>query len=281
MNLQDVRFALRMLRRNPGFAVVAVLIFAFGCGANTAVFSIINAVVLRPLPYSNPDRLYRIESVTPDGARLISSPDLATWREQTRVFERMASVKYGQRILGGVDEPEQLFGHSVSPEFLPLFGTTPALGRWFSDDEFKPGSVPVVLVSSQLWQRRFHGDPNLIGKSILLDGVNHVVVGIMPRAFPSMWRQCDFWVPLFVSPEEMTGRDLPAFVIFAKAKAGISPRQVEAEADSISHTLVSLYPEEHKDWRATVTRWQDSLAREDRPTLWMLLGAVAFVLTWT
>lgn len=278
MNLQDLRYAIRMLWKSPGFTIVAVLVLALGSGANSAVFSVLDAVVLRPLPYSDPAHLYEIGGMTSRGPRWFSAPDMVTWRERSQVFEKMAAVKYSERILSGVDEPEQLFGDSVSTECFPLLGTAPIFGRWFSDQDFKTGAAPVALIGRRLWQRRFHSDPNLLGKPIFLDGISHIVIGIMPSEFQFTSKNSEFWIPLIFSNEELSRRNWPSFIVFAKAKSGMSLRQVEAEADMISHALVQLYPKEHKDWRATVKQVRELVVGDARPILILLLGAVAFVM---
>jgi hypothetical protein len=195
MNLQDLRYAIRMLWKSPGFTIVAVLVLALGSGANSAVFSVFDAVVLRPLPYTDPARLYEIGGMTSRGPMWFSAPDMETWRERSQVFEKMAAVKYIARILSGVDEPEHLFGDSVSAECFPLLGTAPILGRWFSEEDFKTGAIPVTLIGRRLWQRRFHSDPNLLGKPIFLDGVSHIVIGIMPSEFQFPGKNSEFWIP--------------------------------------------------------------------------------------
>ena len=267
-----------MLWKSPGFTAVAVAILALGSGANTAVFSVLNAVVLRPLPYSDPDRLYVIQSTTSKEPGLFSAPDLATWRERTQVFERMAAADPRSRILSGVDEPEQLTGVAVGLECLPLLGTPPIRGRWFSEEDFGAGAPQSVIIGQRLWLRRFRGDPNVLGKTILLSGTGHSIIGIMSSEFQFVDKRAEFWLPLQFSSEELSNRDRQSFTVYARAKGSATRLQVEAEARMVSQALVQQFPKEHENWRATVTLLRDTVAGEIRPTLFLLFGAVAFVL---
>jgi len=267
-----------MLWKSPGFTAVAVAILALGSGANTAVFSVLNAVVLRPLPYSDPDRLYVIQSTTSKEPGLFSAPDLATWRERTQVFERMAAADPRSRILSGVDEPEQLTGVAVGLECLPLLGTPPIRGRWFSEEDFGAGAPQSVIIGQRLWLRRFRGDPNVLGKTILLSGTGHSIIGIMSSEFQFVDKRAEFWLPLQFSSEELSNRDRQSFTVYARAKGSATRLQVEAEARMVSQALVQQFPKEHENWRATVTPLRDTVAGEIRPTLFLLFGAVAFVL---
>jgi len=277
--MQDLRYGLRMLLKNPAFTAVAVVILALGSGANTAIFSVLNAVVLRPLPYSNPERLYEIGGMTSRGSQWFSAPDLDTWRERTEVFEKMAAARSSNMILSGVDEPEQLFGLEVGRECLPMLGVSPLLGRWFSDQDFGPAAQRLVIIGHRLWYRRFRGDPNILGKLITLNGNGYSLIGIMPPIFEFSHSRCEFWIPPSLeSLEAGQKRDRPAFMVYARTKPGISPQQAQAETETVSRLLTQQFPESHKGWRATVRPLQEKTVAEARPTLLLLFGVVGFVL---
>jgi len=276
--LRDVEYGVRMLRKSPGFTAVAVVILALGSGANTAVFSILNAVALRPLPYSDPDRLYVIKSMTSTEQGLISAPDLATWQDRTQAFERMAAADSCSRILGGVDEPEQLVGVAVGLECLPLLGMPPIRGRWFSVEDFGAGAPRSVMIGQRLWLRRFEGNPAILGKTILLNGTGHSIIGIMSSDFQFVDKRSEFWIPLQFSGEQLSKRDWESCTVYARAKVSTTRPQVEAEARMVTGALVQQFPKEHKNWRATVLPLRETIAGEIRPTLFLLFGAVVFVL---
>jgi hypothetical protein len=183
---QDVRFALRMLRKNPGFTAIAILTLALGIGANTAIFSVVNAVLIRPLPFAQPDRLVRIFE-TNDKLHLSqfasSVPNYVSWKEQAQSFEQMGIIGFVSLNLTGTGDPEQFNATSISPSLMPLLGLQPVFGRSFHEDEEKLGSPPVAMLSEGLWKRRFGDDRALIGKTITLNGVDCTVVGIAPPAF--------------------------------------------------------------------------------------------------
>jgi putative ABC transport system permease protein len=277
--LQDLRYGMRMLLKAPAFTAVALIILTLGSGANAALFSVLNAVVLRPLPYADPERLYEIRSVTARGPMGISVPDLETWRERTLVFEKMAAVWSENRILSGVGEPEHLFGLSVTRDCLPLLGTPPISGRWFSDEDFNPASPKTVLIGYRLWNRQFGRNAGIVGKPILLDGNQHIVIGIMPAVFQFNSRRCEFWVPLHFKPHQVSSRDLSVFSVYARAKAVATRQQVQGEADAMSRFLAQQFPQEHRNWKSAVARpLIDTVVADARPTLLLLLGAVGCVL---
>lgn len=277
--LQDLRYGIRMLWKSPAFTAVAVGILALGSGANSAIFSVLNAVVLRPLPYSDPERLYEIGGMTSHGSQWFSAPDLDTWRERTQVFEKTAAARSSRLILSNVDEPEQLFGLEVSRECLPMLGVSPLMGRWFSEEDFDPATQRPVIIGCRLWYRRFRGDPNILGKLITLNGNGYSVIGIMPPAFEFNHRRCEFWIPPSLgSLEAGQKRDQPAFLVYARARAGITPRQAQAETETISRLLTQQFPETHKGWRATISPLREKMVAEARPTLLLLFGVVGFVL---
>ncbi len=184
--LQDVRYALRTLRKAPGFTAVAMLTLALGIGANTAIFSIVDGVLLRPLPYQDPSRLIALNETTPKvGTVSVSYPDFLDWRAQSRSFSDMAAVCAVEFNLAGINQPENISGEAVSPNFLSLLGVRPVLGRDFDAAEGKAGTAPVVLLSYQLWQSKFGGDHNALGRIISLDGRGFTIIGVLPPDFRS------------------------------------------------------------------------------------------------
>jgi putative ABC transport system permease protein len=275
---QDIRYGARLLRKSPAFTLVAAIILALGCGANTAIFSILNAVVLRPLPYKNPADLYRIDSMTAKGARWFSAADLETWRERTQVFEAMAAVQPVRAILSDVPNAEQLFGLAVSRECFPLLGTAPIRGRWFGDLDFNPTSVKTVVIGEHVWQRSFGGNADIVGKHVTLDGTSFVIIGVMPAEFQFNERRCEYWVPYRFTSQDLADRDLRSFQVYARAKPGITRQQVQVEAASISALLSHQFPESHESWRATASPLRDAMVADARPSLFLMLGVVTFVL---
>jgi putative ABC transport system permease protein len=200
---QDLRYGLRILMKDPGFTLVAVLTLALGIGANTAMFSVVNAVLLRPLPYPESDRLTwvwvdnRVEGIR---EYITSWPNFADWRAQNQVFEGMAGVREQRLNLTGVGEPEELQGANVSANFFELMRSGPARGRGFLGDEEYEGRDLVVVISHNLWQRRFGGDQNIVGQTLYLDGQTHNVIGVMPPYF-QFPNKTEIWKPLVASAE--------------------------------------------------------------------------------
>ncbi|MCA1838224.1 MAG: ABC transporter permease, partial [Actinobacteria bacterium] len=183
---QDLRYGLRMLVKNPGFTAVAVIALALGIGANTAIFSVVNTVLLRPLPYKDPERLVMVfedsrahgfPRDTPTAANYID------WRDQNHVFESMAAIAGASFNLTGVGDPERITGYRVSASLFPMLGVSPQLGRWFTPDEDQAGANRVLIMSHRLWQRRFGGDPNIVGRALTLNGRSVTLIGIMPAGF--------------------------------------------------------------------------------------------------
>ena len=206
--LQDVRYALRQLRRSPGFTAVAVLTLALGIGANTAIFSIFNATLLRPLPYKDPGRIVILWSTIPrwgfSGPGSLTDPDYVQWQQQNQVFDQIAAFRGQTSNLTGRGIPERLTGSTATASLFPLLGVPPELGRVFSAEEQLPGHENVVLLSHGLWARRFGSDPDIVGKSITLDGKSFTVRGVMPARlqFPN---EADFWTPMHQRPVQRNG----------------------------------------------------------------------------
>jgi putative ABC transport system permease protein len=180
---QDLRYGLQMMRRNPGFACVAILTLALGIGANTAIFSVVNAVLLKPLPYSDPQRLVWIAEVFRGGAEMNSTADYIHFQEQSKTLDHLAAFTSGRVDLTGRGEPERLDSVRATATLFPAFGVAPQLGRAFTPEEDRPGGAPVVILSHAFWQRRFGGDPGVVGQSLTLNGRDRQVIGVMPPGF--------------------------------------------------------------------------------------------------
>ncbi|MFY9570621.1 MAG: ABC transporter permease [Blastocatellia bacterium] len=282
--LQDLRYGFRMLLKHPGFTTVAVIALALGIGANTAIFSVVNAVLLRPLPFPEPERLMVVyESRTDRGVSRssVSYPNFADWRDQNSVFERMSSYHDSDFVMTGDGEPARLQGAVVNADLFPLLGVSPILGRPFLPEEDKPGdSGGVVMLSHRLWQQRFNGDPNIIGRSIVLGGKNYVVVGVMPQGFqfPVGSDPVDLWSTVAVDSGMFTQRGAHYMRVIARLKPGVPLAQAKAEMDGIAGNLERQYPDENSHRGINIVPALESLVGDIRPALLILLGAVGCVL---
>ena len=275
--MNDLKFAIRQLRKNPGFTAVAVLTLALGIGANTAIFSVINGVLLRPLPYKEPHRLV---TVLHFGWNPVSPADFFDWRQQQTVFERIAAAQYWGGTLTGRDKPESIPGLSMGEGLFELLGVEPMLGRTFAADEFQPGKNQVLVLSHRLWQGRFGGETNIIGQSVILDGKSYVIIGVMPPSFrfaPFWAVHAEMWAPLWLA-DRVNDRGGHSLRVFARLKSGVSPEQAQAEMDAICKRLEVAYPETNKGLKVSVDSLRDKAVGNVRPALLVLLTAVVFVL---
>ncbi|HTV60077.1 MAG TPA: ABC transporter permease [Verrucomicrobiae bacterium] len=283
---QDVRYALRTLRKSPGFTAVAAITLALAIGANTAIFSVVYAVLLRPLPFANPDRLVLVfdsnqrEQDPFDG---LSYADFEECREQNRAFTDVAANQEHQLTLTGVGEPTVLTTNVVTPELFSVLGVKPLAGRTFLPEDGKRGAAPVVIVSENLWRSRFGADPNLVGRSISLDKRPFTVVGIMPASFRSLLlvEHEDIWIPIVQDP--MFGKWMSRagghwMRVIARLKPGVSLAQAQAEMNTLSARLAKEFPAENSGWSIHVEPLQESIVGFARPALLVLLGAVGLVL---
>jgi len=282
--LQDLKYGLRMLAKNPGFTAVAVLTLALGIGANTAIFSVVNAVLLRPLPYKNPDRLVAIWEINPKQGidwSDTSPPDLRDWKHQSKTFEGFAAfIWLFSRNLTEVEEPERLQGWQVSANFFPLLGVQPVVGRTFLAEEDNPGGQRVVLLSYGLWRHRFGSDPSLVGRPVTLDDEKYTVIGIMPSGLMiySNLKPPDFWVPLDLSKEELAGRGNRSLMTIGRLKPGVTEKEARAEMDTISRRLEEGYPDTNTGWGVDFRTLQEGIPGKVHAALLLLLGAAGFVL---
>ncbi len=276
--LRDLRFAARMLVKNPGFTTIAALTLALGIGPNTAIFSVVNGVLLRPLPYASPDRLF---VVTIDRRELgprftLSNADFLILKGQMRSFETLAAFTPERLNLAGEREPERIAATWVTAEFFSTLGVPPELGRTFLADEDRPGRPPVAVVSHDLWQRHLMGDPRAIGRSMTLNGRSYTVIGVMPPNFTAL-RTSDVWPILQIDPPAKR----PPFVLrlVGRLKTGVAPLQLRAELATMHEQVERVWPDPQKsDWGFTAEPMRDYIVGDVRPALLILLAAVGFVL---
>ena len=259
---QDVRFGARMLRRSPGFTAAAVVALALGIGANTAIFSVVNTVLLRPLPYQDSDRLVMVWE---DGSlqgfprNSVSAANYIDWHAQNQVFEDMAIIGRMNFNLIGEGEPERIDGRRVSASFFPLLGTTPLLGRTFTPEEDRDGANRVVVMSYGLWQRRFGSDVHITGKSLALNGESYTVVGVMPQSFQFPTPEDELWVPIAFPPEEAANRGNNSYEVIARLKPGATLEQSQAEMNAIAARLQQQHPDVVKSKAAVVVPLHEQL----------------------
>src|SRR5262249_31846550 len=245
--MEDIRFGLRLLRKSPGFTLIAVITLALGIGANSAIFSVVNAVLIRPLPYPASERLVTLWNKYPKmgmSEASWSGPDFADRREADRVFERIGVYTDANLNLTGGGEPERIQGVRVSEGLLPALGVPPERGRFFTPAEDRPGGPAVVLVSRGLWKRRFGGDPDLIGKGITLNGRSHTVIGIMPDGFGFPSPRTEMWVPAALSVEQLDAsqRGNEYLRAIARLKIGVTTAAAQAEMDRITVRILERTP---------------------------------------
>ena len=277
---KDVQFAARMLWKNGGVTAVAVVALALGVGANTAVFSVVNAVLLKPLPYKDPDRLVRLSEHSEQIPGMsVSYPNFLDWREQQTVFERMAAMQPASYNLSGEGEAERLQGRNVSPEFFPVLGVEPALGRAFTEEENVPGRGRVAVISHGLWQRRFGGDPRILGRALTLNGEPHTVVGVMPPNF-IFGRPTDVFVPIgsLVDRMMMMRGNHPGIYVLARMKPGVTAEGALREMKAIAARLAAQYPDSNTGNSVALQPLGEFFVSDVRPSLLILLGAVGLVL---
>jgi putative ABC transport system permease protein len=284
--LQDARFALRMLRKNPGFTAGAVLTLALGIGANTAIFSVVYAVLLKPLPYANAEQLFNVfqeEKQDKSVQTGLSYANFADLREQNHVFSEMAGAQIHQLTLTGRGEPSVVGTSVVTPELFSLFGEKPLAGRIFFSEDGKAGAPAVVILSENLWRGTFGADPQIIGSSINLDKRPFTVVGIMPARFrfPAITQSEQLWVPLVQDP--LFGSWMPRrgghwLQITGRLKPGVSMAQAQTEMDGISTRLAKDFPAENSDWTLHMLPLRQMIVGNVRSALLVLLGAVGLVL---
>ena len=279
--ISDLKYALRSLGKHRAFTLIAVSTLALGIGANTAIFSVVNGVLLRPLPYPNPDRLYQLSEARPGSDEMsIAYPNYLDWRSAQQTFEDLSAFRRDDFNLTGVGEPERLQGAFVTASYFKVIGLTPKLGRVFSEADDRSGGANVVLLSERLWRTRFGADPGIIGRDLTLNGISYEVIGVMPASLvnPS---NIDLYAPFgyYANRRYLTDRGShPGLFGIARLKEGISLAQAEADFRVICQQLEKQYPQSNAGNSVKFTRLLETTVGEYRATLWMLMGAVGFVL---
>jgi predicted permease len=279
---QDVRYAGRALRRNPGFTFVAVLTLALGIGANTAIFSVVNGVLLRPLPYPEPDQLVRVfTSFRGSGTEryAVSQPEFMDYKGLTQVFENAAAFTGTSLTLTGESEPERLRGIAATHDLLPVLGIKPLYGRNFESRDGRAGTEPVAIIAHDLWQARFGGDPSLLGRAIPMNGRSRQVVGILPPGI-TLYR-AQVLIPHYINPDSLSGRASNYLSVVARLRPGVSVEQARRELDVLTRQSVEKYPGTYPSsmgYAATAVAMLDEMVGDIRLPLMILLGAVGLVL---
>jgi putative ABC transport system permease protein len=278
-----IRYAFRVLRKQPGFSAIAILTLALGIGANTAIFSIVNAVLLRPLPYPDADRIMVLnESSGPGQDYSVALPDYFDWRNDNTAFEHLAATHKESRNLSGIPgrEPERISCASVTRNFFNIIGLPPKIGRTFNEDEDRVGAPPVVVISDRLWRRAFNADPSVLGRSIRLHDQNFTVIGVMPPQVTSP-QDADAWLSMMRRSNNSPWMQRfihPMIYVWGKLKPGVTVAQARTEMKAIAARLEKAYPDTNGQETAVVTPLLENLVGKYRTNLGLLLGAVGLVL---
>jgi putative ABC transport system permease protein len=275
---QDLRYGARMLFKNRGFTLIAVVTLALGIGANTAIFSVVNAVLLQPLPFKEPDRLVMVrETCLPKFPEFSVSPgNFLDWKRQNTVFERLVAIRGASFNLIGAGDPEQVRALHVTDGFFAMLGGRPQLGRDFLPEEDKAGRANVVMLSHGFWQRRFAGDPKILNQNITLSGQSYTVIGVMPETF--RFGENDLWAPMAFTAQESQNHGGHYISAIGQLKPGVTVDQARAEMIAIAGRLAAQYPEANTGWSVKLMPLLEYIVRSVKPALLVLLGAVAFVL---
>ncbi|HXW55040.1 MAG TPA: ABC transporter permease [Candidatus Cybelea sp.] len=284
--IQDVRYALRMLAKNPGFTAIAVLTLALGIGANTALFSVVNGVLLNPLPYPHPERLVAVaEQFPPFPEASLAYPNFLDWVRMNRTFEALAAYRHTDFNLTGRGDAQRLSAQEVSASFFRSLGARPVLGRDFSPKDDERGAAPVVILSGGLWKSRFGASPEILGQMLTLDGTGYTVIGVLPENFYFCCESMNFELgDIYVPIGSDTGpwvvqRDFhPGIRAIGRLKPGVTIEQARADMDKIALDLARSYPQTNKDTHVVLAPLRERMVHDIRPTLLVLLASVGFVL---
>jgi predicted permease len=282
--LQDIRYALRVLAKSPAFAAIAVLTLALGIGANTALFSVVNGVLLNPLPYPKPQQLVAVYSRTPQfGESSISYPNFLDWQRDNRTFAELAGYRSENYNLTGSGDPERVRAEMVSADFFSILGVQPVAGRLFTTQDDHAGAAPVVVLNEAFWQRKFGSSPQLIGGSISLDGTPYTVIGVIPAKFyfrGNNFRVSDVYVPVgqWTDPTFLDRRVSMGMNAIGRLKPGVTLAQARADMNSVGDALAKAYPDANKGTGISLFPLKQDMVGDVAPLLYVLLGAVGFVL---
>ncbi|MGH9970953.1 MAG: ABC transporter permease, partial [Pyrinomonadaceae bacterium] len=280
---RDIRYGVRGLLKHPGFTAIAVITLALGIGANTAIFSLVNAVLLKPLPFPEADRLVMVgEDMSSLGSPRNYSEaapgTYADWKAQQSVFDDMAALNWRPLNLTGDGEPEKIPSYGVTTNFYSLIGVQPAIGRSFTSDEDKPGGAKVAILSHALWQRRYGGGRGILGRDILLNGEKYSVVGVMPVGFQFMQGDVGIWVPAALTAEQLGDHDNHYVDVVARMKPSVTLELAHADIKTITRRIAHDHPDEMEGVSSTVVPLREELAGSVRRPLLMLLVAAGLVL---
>jgi putative ABC transport system permease protein len=280
---RDIPYSVRALQRTPAFTLLCILTIAVGIGANAAIFSVVNEVLLRPLPYAEPDRLVRVWESLKDHADWtgsISVPNLRDWQAQSKTVQHFVAYQFTDRILDGGTEPERLMALEATANMFAALGIKPLAGRTFAANEDLPGQNRVVVLAENFWRRRFAGDRNIVGTSITLSGVPHVVVGVMPAAFafPASYLTNDIWIPYTATEPNLSSRGNHFLNVVAQLRPGVSLERASAEMKDIAARIETANPKEQTNRTVLMVPLHESMVGRIKPALLMLLGSVAMVL---
>ncbi|HKY04824.1 MAG TPA: ABC transporter permease, partial [Blastocatellia bacterium] len=282
--LKDTRYSLRMLVKNPTFTAIAVLALALGIGANTAIFSVVNSVLLEPLPFKNPEQLILVyHHYAKMGLKAsVSAPGYIDYRDKTQSFENITAFQGWSANLSEVGEPERLTGMLVTHNFFETLGAAPASGRSFAAEDDRPGSNRVVVLSHGLWQRRFGSDPEVINRTLTLNGESYTVIGVMPKDF-SFGNSVDIYSPIAWTPEQLgpNRRGFESLSVIARLKPGVTMDQAQVEMDQLASQIREQFPDNYPadaNWGLFLTSMREQVVGDIRPALVVLLVAVGFVL---
>lgn len=275
--IQDLRYGIRLLVKNPAFTLIAVITMALGIGANTALFSVVNGVMLKSLPFKEPGRLFfalETNAKFPPPGVSASTLNYRDWKEQNRSFESLSARQGFVGNLTSSDQPEKIIGEKVTADYFATLGVMPLTGRTFTEAEDKPGGTPVILLSQGLWQRRFGSAANIVGQVIPVNGQSTTVIGVMPNDYrPNI----EFWMPMALTYQN-ADRNLHNIQVIGRLAAGSSQEQAQTEMSTIAQRLVEQYPDANTGWGVAVVPFNDLVIINIRPALMILLAAVGFVL---
>ena len=279
--LQDLRYGKAMMWKRPGFTLVALTALALGIGANTAIFSAVNSILLRPLPYEAPDQLVRVYDVKPGtfDTFAVSPGNFNVYRDQTSSFENLAAYfTLVPLIMPGTDRPEVLETARVSPSLFPLLKVQPVIGRAFLPEEESSDKAMVVLLSQGLWQRSFGSNPGVVGQQITLSDKSYTIVGVMPGSFKFPTDNIDIWVPIGFTQKDRTRHGSHHLTVIGRLKPGAPVQQAQAELSTVAQRLAEQRPETNSGWTTKVINWQEDLVGSMKRPLWIISGAVLLVL---
>jgi putative ABC transport system permease protein len=274
---QDARYAIRMLRKSPAFTTVAIVTLAVGTGATAALFSVVDSVLLRPLPYPDADRLVTVWERPPQGDRnVVSTANFLDWRDQNRVFDHLVATTFRSFEVSGKDAPDMVFGMLASPPFFEMLGVKPRLGRTFTNEDDRHGAPKVAVLSYASWQRRFGGEPGIIGRTITVDRTLCSIIGVMPPGFRFVGDP-EMWVPIALDPATAT-RDFHWLVGLGRLRSDVTFLQAKAAMESIAANIARAYPKSNKGWSVRLIPFQEALIEDQERGVLVLFGAIGFVL---